>query len=74
VAAARGITVATAMSSREREGLQLQDLVNALAAGNIRVPAIEELPIARAGEGLERLKSGHVRGKIVLSLGAQDWA
>lgn len=74
VAAARGLTVATAMSTREREGQQLQFLVDALAAGKIKVPELEVLPIARAGEGLERLKAGHVRGKIVLTLGAKDWA
>jgi len=37
------------------------------------VPEIEVLPVARAGEGLERLKAGHVRGKIVVTLGPDDW-
>ena len=72
-AAARDVTVATAMSNREREGPQLLALVAALADGRIRVPEIEVLPVWRAGEGLERLKAGHVRGKLVLSLGAADW-
>lgn len=73
VAAARNLTVATAMSTREREGQQLQLLIDALAAGKIKAPELEILPISRAGEGMERLKAGHVRGKIVLSLGAKDW-
>lgn len=73
VAASRNVTVATAMSTREREGGQLQLLVDAMAAGKIKAPLIDVLPVARAGEGLERLKAGHVRGKIVLTLGDGDW-
>ena len=73
-AAARGITVATAMSTREREGQQLKDLVAALANGRIGAPDIALLPAARTGDGLERLKRGHVRGKIVVSVnGPADW-
>jgi NADPH2:quinone reductase len=61
------------MSTREREGQQLQYLVDAMASGKLKAPELDILPISRAGEGLERLKAGHVRGKIVLTLGAGDW-
>jgi NADPH:quinone reductase len=73
VAAERNVTVATAMSSREREGAQLQLLVDALAAGKIKAPFIDVLPVSRAGDGLERLKTGHVKGKIVVTLAERDW-
>lgn len=70
----RNIRIATAMSSREREGGQLRALIAAIGDGRIRPPAIEALPLALAAEALVRLKQGHVRGKIVLMLDEQDRA
>jgi len=73
-AARRGIRMITASSSREREAAQLRALVAALAEGRIVPPAIETLPLSRAAEAIERVRQGHVRGKLVLTLGAGDWA
>jgi NADPH:quinone reductase-like Zn-dependent oxidoreductase len=70
----RDIRVVTAMSSREREGRQLRALVDALAAGRIRPPEIETLPLAEAADALLRIKDGHVRGKLVLLLEEADRA
>lgn len=70
----RRIRVVTAMSSREREGGQLCALVDALASGRIRPPAIETLPLAEAAGALARVKDGHVRGKLVLLLDDADRA
>jgi NADPH:quinone reductase-like Zn-dependent oxidoreductase len=70
----RNIRVATAMSNREREGGQLRTLIGAMGDGRIKPPAIEALPLARASEALMRLKQGHVRGKLVLTLNEQDQA
>lgn len=41
-----------------------------LADGQIRPPAIEVVPFADAPDALARVQAGHVRGKIVLSIGA----
>lgn len=70
----RGIRVETAMSSREREGGQLAALVEAIGSGRLAMPEIELLPARDAAAAIERLKAGHVRGKLVLSLGPEDWA
>jgi NADPH:quinone reductase-like Zn-dependent oxidoreductase len=70
----RNIRVATAMSNREREGGQLRALVASIGDGRITPPAIEALPLAQAAEALMRLKQGHVRGKLVLTLDERDRA
>lgn len=41
-----------------------------LADGQIRPPAIEVVPFEDAADALARVRAGHVRGKIVLSIGA----
>jgi NADPH:quinone reductase len=45
---------------------ELADIVAWLAAGELRLPSIETLPLERAGEALARSKAGRVRGKLVL--------
>lgn len=45
---------------------ELADIVGWLAAGELRLPSIETLPLERAGEALARSKAGRVRGKLVL--------
>lgn len=71
-AARRGIVILTATSSREREGAQLRQLVEALGAGRIRVPEIETAPLSDIAAALARVKAGHVRGKSVLLIDAAD--
>jgi NADPH:quinone reductase len=41
-----------------------------LADGSIRAPHVEVVPFESAPEALARVQAGHVRGKIVLSIGA----
>lgn len=67
-AEARGVRIVPTMSSFERQGEQLRALVAALAAGHLRAPAIEVLPLAAAAEAQRRVQAGHVRGKIVLDV------
>jgi NADPH:quinone reductase-like Zn-dependent oxidoreductase len=70
----RDIRIATAMSSRDREAGQLAALVEAVSNGRIGLPAIETIPARDAGAGIERLKQGHVRGKLVVTMAPEDWA
>ncbi len=73
-AARRGVRIVTATSSRAREGAQLRTLIAALAEGRLPRPWIETLPAREAARAIERVKQGHVRGKLALSLGPGDWA
>ncbi len=50
-------------------GQQLRRLAALVDGGTLRPPEIEEMPLDRAAEALERNKLGHVRGKIVLNVG-----
>lgn len=67
-ATARGVRIVPTMANFERQGRQLRALVEALASGRIRAPAIQVLPLAAAVEALRRVQAGHVRGKIVLDV------
>ncbi|MBK7252284.1 MAG: NADP-dependent oxidoreductase [Gammaproteobacteria bacterium] len=69
-AAVRGVRIVPTMSNFERQGRQLRALVDALARGQIREPAIEVLPLARAAEAQRRVQAGHVRGKLLLDVAA----
>jgi NADPH:quinone reductase-like Zn-dependent oxidoreductase len=68
----RGIWIETATSRRDREAGQLSALVTMLSSGRIVPPAIEIIQPARAAEAIERLREGHVRGKILLRFGDKD--
>lgn len=68
----RGIWIETATSRRDREAGQLSALVTMLSSGRIVPPAIEIIQPARAAEAIERLREGHVRGKILLRFGDED--
>ncbi|MDO8607225.1 MAG: NADP-dependent oxidoreductase [Phaeospirillum sp.] len=47
-------------------GQQLRRLAGLVEGGTLHPPEIVEMPLHQAAEALERSKSGHVRGKIVL--------
>ena len=47
-------------------GQHLRRLAGLVEQGVLPVPEMEEMPLAKAAEALERSKAGHVRGKIVL--------
>ncbi len=66
-AAARGVTVsATQVRSN---GRQLAALGRLLDAGDVRVAIDSTFPLAAAAKAHERAAEGHIRGKIVLTVG-----
>ena len=67
-AAARGVRLGLAHTNQARIGADLQGLVDALASGRIKPPQSELVPLANAAEAQERVKQGHVRGKLVLQV------
>ncbi|RAU21294.1 NADP-dependent oxidoreductase [Paramagnetospirillum kuznetsovii] len=50
------------------DGGQLRRLAGLMDSGILAAPEIEEFPLPHAAEALDRSKSGHVRGKIVLTV------
>ncbi len=69
-AAELGVSVVPTMSNYVNQGRQLNSLVDALAAGRIRAPQIEILPLEQVAEAHRRIADGHVRGKILLEVNA----
>lgn len=67
-AAERGVRLVPTISSHANQPRQLNMLVDALAAGRIRAPQIEVLPLSQAGEAQRRVADGHVRGKLLLAV------
>ena len=49
-------------------GAQLQRITELIDDGALRMPEIEEMPLADAGRAFERISGRHVRGKIVLNI------
>ena len=73
--AERGVTALRVSASWERLGLHLSALYQTMAEGRMRALPFAQLPAACAGEALERVRSGHVSGKLVLSFANEnDWA
>jgi|KBSSwiStaDraftv2_1062776.scaffolds.fasta_scaffold01758_11 NADPH:quinone reductase-like Zn-dependent oxidoreductase len=69
-ARARDIRIVVAMSNPQRAGVQLRELVALLAAGKLRAPHIETLPLAQVAEAHARIQHGHARGKLLLAVEA----
>lgn len=67
-AAELGVSVIPTMSNFANQERQLNALVEALAAGAIRAPQIEILPLDLAAEAHRRVAAGHVRGKLLLEV------
>lgn len=67
-AAELGVRIQIASSSFPNQPAQLRGLVEALAAGRIRVPDTIVLPLDQAAEAQTRVAAGHVRGKILLNV------
>lgn len=63
-----GVNLAFVMSSHERSGRQLTEIVDLYNKGKLKAPALEVLPLDQAGEAQRRVKDGHVRGKILLKV------
>ncbi|NLT31296.1 MAG: NADP-dependent oxidoreductase [Propionibacterium sp.] len=68
-AARRGVRVHPTMSNYERSGQHLNTLVGLLASGRLRAPEVEVLPMEQVRRAQERVRAGHVRGKLVLRIG-----
>ncbi len=67
----RGVRIVPTMSSYERSGAQLRQLVALCGAGAVRAPALTVLPLEQAAEAQCLLQAGHVRGKIVLEVAGE---
>jgi hypothetical protein len=66
--AARGVQVKQ-LVARRADGLAEMPLIGELmAAGGVKPPILEILPLEQAGEALMRLRSGHTRGKLLLMI------
>lgn len=51
------------------ESAYLKQIADLIDAGKITAPRITEYSLAQAGEALEKVREGHVQGKIVLRVG-----
>ncbi|MCP1471723.1 NADPH:quinone reductase-like Zn-dependent oxidoreductase [Sphingobium sp. OAS761] len=65
---AKGIRAIRASASFPRLGAHLAALVDAVASGKMQVPPVEIMPLADAAKAMGRVRDGHVRGKIVLTV------
>ena len=63
---AKHVTAIRASASFPRLGEHLKALVEAVGAGTMAVPPVETLPLEDAATAMARVRTGHVRGKIVL--------
>ena len=72
-AAARKVRVIPTIASFERQGAQLRALVEAFSRGEFDAITLTRMPLADAGEAHRLVQAGHVRGKIVLEVGAGEW-
>ncbi|HLG87116.1 MAG TPA: NADP-dependent oxidoreductase [Alphaproteobacteria bacterium] len=64
----RGVRIIPTMSNRQRAGAQLRTIVALFGEGRFRAPAIEVLPLEKAGDAHRRVQDGHVRGKLLLKV------
>lgn len=67
-ALAQGVTITSNMVAIERLPQHLIGLADLWTAGKIRIPHIQILPLEEASQAHQMLKSGHMRGKIVLAI------
>ena len=70
-AAELGVKVDSVVSNFANQQRQLTLLVAALAAGDIRAPEIEVMPLSQAAQAQRRVQNGHMRGKLLLQVGAE---
>lgn len=66
-AAARGVTVS--MTQVRSNGAQLEQLGRLLDDGTVRIAIDSSFPLPEAGRAHARAEEGHIRGKIVLTVG-----
>ena len=66
----RDIRLSFVDMSVRRERAVLDEIAHQLETGRLRVIVSGTYPLARAAEALELSRAGHVRGKLVLTIGA----
>lgn len=71
-AAANGVSILSNMDAVMRLPQHLGGLAALCAAGGVKPPAIEIMPLAEAGEAHRRIEGQHVRGKIILEVASHD--
>lgn len=67
-----GIRLSFVNMSTRRDGATLAGIAGQLETGTLKVVVSESCPLARASEALARSRAGHVRGKIVLTIGSLE--
>jgi NADPH2:quinone reductase len=65
---ARGVRFVDATVRRDEAAADMVVIGGLLADGTVSPPAIELLPLAQAPAALDRVRAGHVRGKLVLEI------
>lgn len=70
LAAARGVRLLNNMAAAERIPQHLRAMVDAVASGKVATPPYEILPLEHAAQAQRRVQQGHVRGKLLLRVGA----
>lgn len=71
-AAANGVSILSNMNAVTRLPQHLTELAALCAAGGVKPPAIEILPLGEAPEAHRRIEGQHVRGKIILKVTPDD--
>jgi NADPH2:quinone reductase len=67
-----GARFVAATVKRDEARADMIALARLLADGSIRPPAVEVISFEEAPQALDRIGSGHVRGKIVVAIGAGE--
>ena len=49
-------------------GRELQQISDLISKGKVKPPEILQMPLKQAGEAQEQVRTGHIRGKIVLTI------
>lgn len=70
LAKSRDVRLLSNMAAAARIPEHLRAVVDAVARGGVRTPPYEILPLEQAGDAHRRVASGHVRGKLLLQVGA----
>ncbi len=71
-ASASGVSILSNMNAVTRLPQHLKELAALCAAGEVKPPAIEILPLGEAAEAHRRIEGQHVRGKIILEVTPHD--
>lgn len=65
----RGMTKVLSIMDFDRVSEELREILDLLVAGKVTAPPLMGFRLDEAPEALQQMKTGHIRGKIVLSVG-----